>query len=152
MRVFQQTGGADGYRCLHGIKEGKEVLYQAVGELGTKEGMKNHIVGRIAQGYLIQLVGVHELVEYIGTKNHGFRNHDRRVIKLIELCVTFYHVVNKGQASSLSSQRTIANTGKVGIAVEAVALEHGHHSLVLHLAVFYDSFENNLPVCVNVLK
>ena len=104
MGVFQQTGGTDGDRCLHRIEESKEIFHQPVGQLGTKEGTKNHVIGRIAQGYLIQLVGVHELVEYIGTENYGFRNHDGGIIKLIELCMAFYHVVNKSQTASFSSQ------------------------------------------------
>ena len=152
MGVFQQTGGTDGNRCLHRIEESKEILYQPVGQLGTKEGTKNHVVGRIAQGYLVQLVGVHELVEYIGTEDYGFRNHDGGILKLIELCMAFYHVVNESQTASLSSQRTITDTGKIGITVEAVALEHGYHSLILHLTVFHDGFENNLSVCIDVLK
>jgi hypothetical protein len=50
--VFQQTGGTDSNRCLYRIEEGKEVFYQPVGQLGTKEGAENHVVGRITQGYL----------------------------------------------------------------------------------------------------
>ena len=102
--VFQQTGGTDSNRCLYRIEEGKEVFYQPVGQLGTKEGAENHVVGRITQGYLVQLVGVHELIENIGTEDYGFRNHDGGILKLIELRVTFYHVVNKGQTASFSSQ------------------------------------------------
>ena len=66
--------------------------------------------------------------------------------------MAFYHVVNKSQAASFSSQRTITDTGKIGITVEAVALEHGYHSLILHLAVFHNGFENYLAVCINILK
>ena len=66
--------------------------------------------------------------------------------------MAFYHVVNESQAASLSSQRTITDTGKIGITVETVALEHGYHSLVFHLAVFYDGFENYLAVGIDVLK
>ena len=150
--VFQQAGRTDGNGGLDGIEEGEKVFHQTVGQLGPEESLQNHVVGGIAQGYLVQLVGVHELIEHIGTKHHGFRNHDRGVFKLVELGMTLHHVIDKGQSAPLASQRAVADTRKIGIAVETVALEHGHHALVFHLAVFHDGFENNLPVCVDVLK
>ncbi|CDD51019.1 conserved domain protein [Bacteroides sp. CAG:875] len=152
MGVFQQTGRTDGNGSLDGIEEGEKVFHQTVGQLGPEESLQNHVVGGIAQGYLVQLVGVHELIEHIGTKHHGFRNHDRGVFKLVELGMTLHHVIDKGQSAPLASQRAVADAGKIGITVETVALEHGYHALVFHLAVFHDGFENNLPMCVDVLK
>ena len=66
--------------------------------------------------------------------------------------MTLHHVVDESQTTSLSSQRSVTNACKVRIAVETVALEHSHHSLIFHLAVFHDGFENNLPVSVDILQ
>ena len=63
-----------------------------------------------------------------------------------------HQVVDESKSAPLASQRTVADAGKVGIAVEAVALEDCHHSLVFHLAVFHDSLEDNFTVGIHVLQ
>ena len=152
VRIFEQAGRTDGYRRLHRLEEGEEILHQTVGELGAEEGAQDGLVVSIAQGYLIKLVGVHKLVEHVSTKHHRFRYHDRGVLEFFELAVPFQHVVDEGKPSPLPAQRAFADSGEVGIAVEAVALEHGHHALVLHFAIFHDGIEDDLPVRVDVLK
>ena len=48
-------------------KKVKKVLNQTVGQFGFQKVAENHIVIGIGQGYLIQIVGVHELIEHIRT-------------------------------------------------------------------------------------
>ena len=66
--------------------------------------------------------------------------------------MVFHQIVDKSKSASLAAQRTVTDAGKVGIAVEAVAFEDCHHSLVFHLAVFYDSLEDDSAVGVHVLQ
>ena len=63
-----------------------------------------------------------------------------------------HQIVNESQATAFSAQRAIAYPGKVGVEVEAVALEDGHHALVLHLAILHDGLEDEPPVGIHVLK
>ena len=151
MRVFEQTGRTDGNRGFHYIKEGKEVVDQTVGQLCTQKMSQYHIIRLVAQGYLVKVVRVHKLVEDIRTQHHGFRNSHRRIFIFLELTVTFYQIINKGQTTPFSSQRTFADTGKVGIGIKAVAQEFGYHTAVLHFPVFNDGIKNNLPVSVYIL-
>ena len=66
--------------------------------------------------------------------------------------MALYQIVDESQAAAFASQRTFTDTGKVGVAVEAVALEDGHHALVLHLAVLDNGFEDDLAVGIHVLQ
>ena len=63
-----------------------------------------------------------------------------------------HHIVNESKTTAFTSQRTVADAGEVGVAVETVALEHGYHTLVLHLTVFHDGFEDDSAVGIHILK
>ena len=152
MGVFQQTGRTDGNRRSDHIKEGQEVIHQTLRQTGTEESLQDYIIVRIAQTYLIQIVGIHEFIEDIRTENHRLRNSNRCIFKFLKFCMTLHHVVYKSQTTAFSSQRTFANTGKIGIMVETVALENGYHPTVLHLTVFYNGFENHLTMTVHILQ
>ena len=152
VRVFQQRGRTDGKRRLHHVEEGEEVLHQAVGQLCFEEVAQDDVIVGIGQGYLIQIVGIHKLVEHIGTEHDGLGNGDTGILKLFELGVMLHQVVDESQSAPLASQRTVANTGKVGVSVKAVAPEDCHYSLVFHLAVFHDSLEDNFTVGIHVLQ
>ena len=66
--------------------------------------------------------------------------------------MVLHQVVDKGQTAAFASQRAVADACKVGVSVETVALEHGHHTLVFHLAVLDDGLEDEFPVGVHVLQ
>ena len=152
MRVFKQTRRTDGDGRLHYIEEGEEVFYQAVGQLGTQEVTEYLIVAGIAQSQLIQIISIHELIEYIGTQHHRLRYNHLSVLEFIELGMTFHHIIDESQATTLTSQRAVAYASKVRIAVETVALEHCHHSLVLHLTILHDGLEYNLTVSIDIFQ
>ena len=61
-------------------------------------------------------------------------------------------VVEESQATALTTQRAVANTGKVGKAVELQAVEYGYHTDILHATVLYDGIEDNLSVGIQVLQ
>ena len=151
MRVFQQARRTDGDRRAHHIEEGQEVFHQPFRQAGTEEGIQDHLIGCITQGYLIQVVCIHELVEDVGTEHHRLRDGYRCVVKLLEFRMTLHHVVDEGQTAALASQRTFANAGKVRVAVETVALENRYHPPVLHLAVLHNGFEDHPSVLVHIL-
>ena len=152
VRVFQQRGRTDGKGRLHHIEEGKEVLHQAVGQLGFEEVAQDDVIVGIGQGYLIQIVGIHKLIEHIGAEHDGLGDGDTGILKLFELRMMLHQIVDESQSAPLASQRTVANTGKVGVSVEAVAPEDCHHSLVFHLTVFHDSLEDDSAVGIHVLQ
>ena len=61
-------------------------------------------------------------------------------------------IVQKGQPPPLSSERTLANSGEMRIAVERQSVEYGHHTYVLHASILDDSIEDNLPMCIDILQ
>ncbi len=61
-------------------------------------------------------------------------------------------VIEKGQATALATEGTIADTRKMSIAVELAPVEDGHNPNVLHMAVLHDSIEDNLPMSIHILK
>ena len=152
VRIFKQTGRTDGYRRLHRIEKREEILHKPVGQLRAEKRPQYGFIVGIAQRHLIKLVRVHELIEHIGTQHHRFWNHDRSVFKLVKLAVALQQMVDKGKASPFSSERAFTDAGKIGITVKAVALEHSHNTLILHLAVFHDRLKNNLAMGIDVLQ
>lgn len=152
VRIFQQTGGTDGYRRFHYIKEYKEVFYQPVRQLGTEEGFQYRIIIGITQCNLVKPVGIHKFIEDVGTKDYRLRNNHSGILKLIKFNMVLYHIIYKCQATPFSSQRTLTNAGKVGIAVETVTLEYGNHTLILHLTIFHYHLEDNPAMGINILQ
>ena len=47
-------------------------------------------------------------------------------------------ITHERQATAFASQRTVTDTRKVAVLVEAVSLVDGHHALVFHLAIAHD--------------
>ena len=66
---------------------------------------QNVLVGSIAQGYLIEVVLLHELVEDVGTQHHCLRNTDLSTRKLVEVGMCLHDIVEERQATSLASER-----------------------------------------------
>ena len=110
------------------------------------------IVAGIAQSQLIQIISIHELIEYIGTQHHRLRDNHLSVLEFIELGMTFHHIIYESQATPFTSQRAVAYASEIRITVETVALEHCHHSLILHLTIFHYSLEYNLAVSVDIFQ
>ncbi len=152
MRVLEQTAAAHGYGASDHLQEGLQVAQQAHGEARAQEMGQHLLVGDVAQCHLVEVIGIHELVEDVGTEHHGLGYSHGHALHLVEVGVTLEQVVDEGQAASLAAQTAITDAGKVGILVETLALEHGHHALVLHPAVGHDSVQDNLSVCVHVLQ
>lgn len=128
-----------------------------------KEGVEYVAVRNLAQCQRIELVGIHELVEDIGTEHHSLRYQgpDRAVWILravftrpdtIEVFVTCKQSVEEGETTSLASERTISDTREVAVLVESLSLEDCNHTLILHTAVCHDGIEDDLTVGIDVLK
>ena len=150
--VLQERTGTDGNRRLDSIEEGEEVGYQRVGKLRTEEVLQDFLVGGIAQGYGVEVVLLHKLVEEVGTEHDGLRYRHLGTLVLVQLGVALDDAVEEGQAAALAAERAFADAGEVGITVELQAVEDGHHADVLHAAVLHDGVEDNLAVGVNVLQ
>ena len=152
VRIFQQRRRTDSNRRFHHIKESKEVLYQSVRQFCFQEISQYRIIIRIRKRNLIQIVNVHKFIEYVRTKHHCLRNGNTGILKLFKFGITFHHIIYKSQTASLSSQRTVTDTGKVGITVETVTFKDGNHSLILHFTVFHNRFKDNPAMRIHVLK
>ena len=152
MRILEQRRRAHGNRRLDGLEEGEEVGYQCIGQLCFHEVLQYLLVGRVAQGYRPQVVLVHELVEEVGTQHDGLRNLHRGILELVQFRMTLDDVIQERQATALATQRTVADAGKVGKAVELQAVEDGHHADVLHPSILHDGVEDDLTVSVQVLQ
>ena len=70
---------------------------------------------------------------------------------VFQLGITLYHRPNKRQAPALSSQRTVAYTGKVTIFVEALLLIDCNNTGILHPTVLHDQVENQLARLIHIL-
>ena len=152
MRVFEQRTGTHGNRRLDGIEKGEEVGYQRIGQLCAHKMLQNLLVRCIAQGYRPEVVLVHELVEEVGTQHHGLWNLHRCILKLVQFRMSLDDVVKECQATALTTQRALTDTGKVGIAVELQAVEHSHDTDILHPSVLHNGVEDNLAVGIQVLQ
>ena len=150
--IFEQRRGAYGYRRVRGIEESEEVCNERIGQLGTQKGVQDFVVGRIAQGYLVEIVLLHESIEDVGTQHHRLRNLHRGVGKPAELGMPLDNVVEESQSAPLAAERAVADTRKVGIAVELAAVEDGNGAYVLHVAILHDGIEDDLLVGIYVLQ
>ena len=102
--IFEQRTGTDGDRTLRCLEEGEEVGYQRIGQLRMEEVLQDFIIAGIAQGYRIEIVAHHELVEDIGTEHHGLRNLHGGILILVELGMALDDVVEEGKSPALSAQ------------------------------------------------
>ena len=152
MTVLKQRRRTDGYRRLHRIKEGEEVGNQRVGQLRPEEMLQYLVVRGVAQGNMIEVVLVHKLVEDISAEHHRARYAHRHSGKLVELRMLLYHIVEECQSPTLTAERTVADAGEVAVGVKLSAVEHCHHSDVLHVAILHNGVEDNLSVGIHVLQ
>ena len=151
MAVFEQRGGAHGYWRLHCVEEGEEVGYERVGQLGAQEVFEYDVVGSVAQCYLVEVVGIHELVEDVGAEHHGSWYGHLNPRQLVHLRMSLYDVVEESQSTSFSSERSVANSCEVAVSVEFSPVEHSHDTDVFHLSVLHYGLENDLSVCLYIL-
>ena len=149
--VFEQRTASDGDRLLRGLEEGEEVGDVLVGKLCPEEMLQNLFVGHVAQGYLVEVVRVHKLVEHIGAEHHRLGDAHLDALKLVELGMALDDVVEESQSAPLAAQGAIADAGKMAVGVEALAVEEGHDADVLHVTVFDDGIEDNLTVSIDIL-
>ena len=150
MRVFQQTGRTDGYRAFHHIEECHQIIDQTGWQTGTEKVFQYRFVIRITQGDRQKFVCLHELIEDIRTDHNGLRNIRVKVLRL-QFGITLDHSAHKGQSSTLSSQRTVTDTGKVTVFIETIFLINSHDTGVLHAAVLYDQVEYQLACFIHIL-
>ena len=152
--VLEQRRRAYCQRAIHHIEQRIEVEHQPRRQICRKEAFEYLLVGGVAQGYWIEVVGAHKLIEDVGAQHHGARNLHTHAIEIVELRILLDDAVDKRQASALAAQRALPDAGKVAVMVEAVALEHCHHAAVLHLAILHNKVEYQLahrPVFFNML-
>src|SRR5574344_93835 len=64
----------------------------------------------------------------------------------------FYYIIEKGQASTLATQRAFADTCKMRITVETITAEYCNDAQVLHLTILNNSIEYYLSVSINILQ
>ena len=105
---------------------------------------EDFFVRRIAEGYGVEAVRLHELIENVGAEHNGARNGYWYAVEIVADRIFFDDRVNESQAAAFASERTLADAGEVGVVVEAVFLEDGHDSAVFHLAIFYNQVEEQL--------
>ena len=104
MAVFQQRTAADGNRRTGCLEEGKEVGYILIGQLRTEEMLQDFLVRGIAEGNLVKIVGIHELIEHIRTEHHRLRDAHLHAFKLIEFGMLLDNVIQECQATALAAQ------------------------------------------------
>ena len=113
---------------------------------------ENLLIGDVAESHLIEVVGVHELVEDVGAEHDGLWYADGDAFLLVEVGVPPQEVVDKGEAASLASQTALADACEVAVLVEALALEDSHDALVLHASVGHNGIEYDGSVRIDVLE
>ena len=101
--ILQERRRTDGYRSMGSLEERKEVGYQRVGQLCMQERLQDVFVAGIAQGYLVEVVTLHELVEDVGTEDDGLRYLHGGILELAEVGMHLNDVVEKRQSASFSA-------------------------------------------------
>ena len=150
MGIFQKTRRTDGNRTFDNIEKRHQVFNQTGGKAGTQEIFQDRFVIHITQCDRIQFVCLHKFVEDVCTDHDRLRNGHSKVI-VFQLGITLYHRPNKRQTPALSSQRTVAYTGKVTIFVEALLLIDCNNTGILHPTVLHDQVENQLARLIHIL-
>ena len=149
MAVFEQGGGAYGQGGFDDFHEGFEVAEESLGKSAAEECLEYVVVAEVAEGYAVEVVGVHELIEDVGAEHEGLGYEEGG---WGFAAVLHDHSVEKGEASAFAAERSVSNSGEVAVLVESVALEYGDYALVLHATVCDDGFEDDLAVGVDVLE
>ena len=67
------------------------------------EMLQDLLIRCIAQGYGIEVVLLHELIEEVGTEHHGLRNHHLCILILVEFGMTLDDVIEECQATALAA-------------------------------------------------
>ena len=144
MRVFEQRRRTDGQRPVHHFEQRLQVGLHLLRQLGLQKGLQNLLVGRVRQGFGIQSVALHELVEDISAKHHSARNGYLHPGREIARRTVFDEGVDEGQTAPFAAHGALSYARKVGIAVKAVALVDGHHTPVFHAPVSHNGVEDEL--------
>ena len=152
MRVLEQAGGTYRDRPVHDVEEGFHVADQSHRQSGAEEVLQDFLVGDVAERQLIEVVGVHELVEDIGAEHDGLWDADCHAFLLVEVGVASEQVVDEGEAASFAAQAALADAGKVAVLVESLALEDRYDALVLHPSVGHDGVEDDGAVGIDILQ
>ena len=64
---------------------------QAVGQLCFEEVAQDDVIVGIGQGYLIQIVGIHKLVEHIGTEHDGCLLYTSS--RMVRSQLAYWHII-----------------------------------------------------------
>ena len=123
-----------------------------MGQLGLQKTRQNLLIRHVGQSELVEVVGIHELVEHVRAEHHCFRDHHIGIVESVQVGMLHDDMVQESQPAPLSAKGTITDTGEIAVTVETVALEHGHHALVLHPTIAHDGIENNLAMGIHVLQ
>ena len=138
VRVLQQTGRAHGNGTRHNVVEGFDVVEQALGECGFFKTTQDFFIGSIAQRNGIKVVALHELVEEVCADDNGFGDVYAEIV-VFEFGISLDHCADESQATPLTSERPIADTGKVAVFVKSLFLVDGHNAGILHASVAHDA-------------
>ena len=134
------------------LRESEEIFNITVRKLGFKKVLKDNLIGSIAERYFVKVVMFHKAIEDVGTENKCFGYLNRHARKLVKLGMYFDNMVEKGKTTPLSTQRTVADTGEMGILVKLTAVENSHYTNVLHSAILYNCVKNNLTMSIDILQ
>ena len=150
--VLKQRAGTNGDGTVRSLKEGEEVGNITVGQLRLQEVLKDDFVRRITKRNVIEIVLLHKLIEDIGAEHHGLRDLHGSTTEAVEVGMRLDDVVEKGQTTSFATKRTVADTRKVGVAVELATVEDCHDTEVFHVTILHDGIEDDLSVSIHILE
>ena len=115
-----------------------------------QEILQNLFVGNIREGYLIQAVGVHKLVEDVSTENNCLWYEHLHLFIFIQVRPTFDDIIQKGKTASFAAKRTLTDAGKLTVGVVTVAMENSYHALIFHTAIGYYGIEDVLTMSIYI--
>ena len=141
MAVLKQRGGAHGQGGVDHLDECQQVVAHALRQPRRHEAAQYLCVGGIAQCHGVEVVVGHELIEDVGAEHHSARYGDGEAVEIVELRVAFDYGVDERQAAPFAPHRPLADACEVGVMVEALFFEFGHHAAVFHAAVFHYEVE-----------
>ncbi len=95
MRVFYQRGTAHGQGPLHDLEKRFKVCPHLLWKLGGEEPSQNLLVGQVGQRCRIQVVAVHELVEYVGAYHERVGDRNLHPLEVLTDGMTLDYLVHK---------------------------------------------------------